>query len=393
MKGRILYGNATAVHGGAEEVLVRYMEAARELGNEPVLLVPETGWLTDACRSRGISFELLPSLPRPFVDSAAYQFRPWMPNAIRIARLIRRLGVDWVHANSPRLSYHLGLGARLAGVPSVAHVHDIVRLPYASRAKARLLARLNDRTVAVSRAVERALLDLAPSLRGRIHVVYNGWDATEYAGVVPADFHALYGFPPGSLVIGNVAAMTPWKGQDVLIEAFAALARDRPEARLLVVGGVQDQALQGPYEQSLRRRAVDLGIESRVVFTGWREDATSFILAMDVLVHAPTRPDPLPTVLLHGSALGRAIVASRIGGIPEIVEDEAGGILVPPSDSRALRSALDRMAADPERRRAMGARAAERFRRVFSRKQMQEGLAAVYASLDSSSARACIASE
>ena len=375
----ILYVSPTAVHGGAEEVLLRVMLYARTLGYAPVLVAPRAGWLTERCVEHDIPVETLPVIPDTFATTSwRQQLRPWLPSALGVARLARKWRPAIVHSNTPRVSYHGGLGARLAGVRTVTHVHDIYGLPYASRPQARLLAALADWTLVPSHAVERAVVGYMPRLRSRIQTLYNGWDATEYDDVRPADLRALYGIPPEAVVIGSAAAMHPWKGQDVLIEAFRAVHAQEPRAHLVLVGGAQGGAAQSEFEAELHRRAGAHGLGGAVTFTGWREDALAFIRAFDIFVHAPTQPDPLPTAVLHAAALGRAIVASNSGGIPEIVLDGTAGLLMPPGNADALAHTICELVDDPTRRAALGAQARAHFSERFSRRQMMDGLAHAY---------------
>ncbi|HEX8684536.1 MAG TPA: glycosyltransferase [Ardenticatenaceae bacterium] len=379
MSRHVLYVNPSAVHGGAEEVLLRMMGYAREYEYQPVLVVPRGGWLTEQCEAQGIAYEFLPTLPDAFTsDHWQQQFRPWPRNALAIARLARKWGAAIVHSNTPRASYHGGLGARLARVAAVTHVHDIVSLPYASPLKARLLGSLTDRTLVVSKAVERAVLGFAPRLEARVQTLYNGWDVSVYEGVRPANLRELFGVPEDAFVIGNVSALTPWKGQDLLVTAFRELHERHPEAHLLVVGGAQGSERQSDYERHLRQLVAALGLEGAVTLTGWREDAWALIKSFDLFVHVPTEPDPLPTALLHACALGRACIGAEIGGVPEILDGGAAGVLVPPRDAPALAEAMHSLMEDAQRRQALGIRAREHFARRFSRRQMAAGLDYAY---------------
>jgi glycosyltransferase involved in cell wall biosynthesis len=376
---RVLYVNSTSVHGGAEEALLRLMEAAVQVGYEPSVLLPGTGWLADEARVAGYEVGYLPTLPDPFVTlTAAQQRRHWLRNAVAIARHARRAGAGIVHSNSPRTSYHAGLGARVARIPAVTHVHDIIGLPLRSLVQRRLLAALGRLFLGPSQATADAVTGLAPELSPRVRVIYNGWDRTLYDGVEPLDVRAEFGFPADAVVVGNVAAMYPWKGQDVLIESVGLLLDRHPRLRLLVVGGGQGSSEQAGYEQSLRERVRRDGLEGRVILTGWRQDSWAIIQALDVFCHLPTRPDPLPTAVIHAAALGRPIIGSRIGGIPEILGGEAG-VLVRPGDPKDAAAALEALLADPERRSELGRRAAARFSAVFSAEVMRRGLAGAYA--------------
>jgi glycosyltransferase involved in cell wall biosynthesis len=378
-RNTVLYVSPTAVHGGAEEVVVHMMDAARELGYRPVLVTIGPGWLVDRARERDIPAELVPVLPDTFqATDWRKQLRPWIPSALAIARIVRRHQAILVHSNTPRTSYHGGLGARLAGAAAVTYVHDMIGLPYGSAQQAALLTRLADWTLVPSNAVERTVLELAPRLRGRIETLYYGWDQAQYAGVQPADLHTLFGIPSGAPIVGNVAAMHPWKGQDLVITALRAVRDRLPAAHLLIVGGTQGGKQQSVYEASLRQQVADLGLSDAVTFTGWREDVWSLMKGFDLFVHAPTGPDPLPTSVIHAAALSVPILAANIGGIPEIVDAGAAGVLVPPRDAAALAEAMEALLADPARRAQLGAHAREYFLRRFTHDQFVAGLGAAY---------------
>ncbi len=121
----------------------------------------------------------------------------------------------------------------------------------------------------------------------------------------------------------------------------------------------------------------DEGLEQKIIFTGWREDVIAWIKAADILIHTPTQFDSLPTVLLHGIALGRPVVATRTGGIPEIVLDGQNGYVVDP-DPAAIASAIRQLVVDETLRRRFGENGVKHFRRTFSYEQMRAGLIRVY---------------
>lgn len=378
---RILYVNPTAIHGGAEESLLVMMNAIRDQAIEPVLIVPNQGWLTQRCSEIGIPFEVLYGLPNPLaINTFSSQARIWIPNALAIARFARRHRAVLIHANTPRTAYQAGLGARLARLPCIVHVHDADPefLPYSKLRHRLVLTLLSDHFIAVSAATAEVLRTLLPGLHPRISVVYNGMPKQFYEDACQTDIRAELRLPSDTLLIGSISALSPWKGQDVLIRAFPAVHTRFPQARLLIVGGSQGAASQEQFAAYLRTLVAELGLNDVVHFTGWREDVVSIMRALDLFVHAPTRLDPLPTVVIHACAVGCLIVAARIGGIPEIVEDGISGLLVPPRDSAALSVAIIQALANRERLAPMRHNARQRFLQRFSVPQMIDGLLEVY---------------
>jgi glycosyltransferase involved in cell wall biosynthesis len=213
-----------------------------------------------------------------------------------------------------------------------------------------------DRLVAVSRSIMAKLVadgrDSVP-----IDLVYNGVDLQRYdqqdaCCTLPEE----YGFEPGSPMVGVVARLEPEKGHATLLEAWPLVLERIPEARLLIIGeGSRREALED------QARRLDLLGEdchggscvgtrharpgARVVFTGLRDDIPAVTAALDVAV-LPSYREAQGLVILEAMALSRPVVASRVGGIPEMIEDGVTGLLVPPRDPRALAAAIIRLLVD-----------------------------------------------
>ena len=127
----ILYVNPTAIHGGAEEARLGIMRAAKNLGIYRFWLFQEPGGLTQKCEERSIAYEVLPTLPETIeTEDWVAQIKTLPANALAILRLIKQHRAVLVHSNTPRASYHAGLAARIAGVHTVTHCHDIVGSPF-----------------------------------------------------------------------------------------------------------------------------------------------------------------------------------------------------------------------------------------------------------------------
>jgi glycosyltransferase involved in cell wall biosynthesis len=159
----------------------------------------------------------------------------------------------------------------------------------------------------------------------------------------------------------------------VLLRALPPLVRRFPRLRCLVVG-------DGPLDGALRREAEALGLAGHCRFTGARPDVADLLAAVDVVV-LPSLSEGLPFVLLEAMAVGKPVVATRVGGNPEVVEDGTTGLLVPPGDADALGAALARLLDDSAAAAAMGGRGQARVRERFTVRAMIEALEALYASL------------
>jgi glycosyltransferase involved in cell wall biosynthesis len=225
------------------------------------------------------------------------------------------------------------------------------------------------RVIAVSRAVARVLEgDGLPA--ARVRVVYEGVPDRPPAQGGEEALRAL-GVPAGAPVVGNVAALTAHKDHATLLAAAARVIARVPDARFVIVG-------QGELESRLRTQAYDLGLESRVVFAGFRSDVDRLLPAFDVFCLS-SHMEGLGTSLLDAMCYARAVVGTSAGGIPEAVEDGVTGRVVPPGQPDALAAALTDVLLDRARRDAMGRAGRKRFLERFTADRMVEETLAVYA--------------
>lgn len=250
------------------------------------------------------------------------------------------------------------LGARWAGVPVVSGRRNLGY--WHTPREIRILRFLNRFTrlfVANSEAVREQTVRREGVSRERIEVIPNAVDVERFRPAARGERERLrtrLGIPATAPVIGCVANLRPIKGHDALLEAFAAVCVRMPEARLALVG-------EGPTEAALRGRAGVLGVLDRVHFLGPRGDVPELLRAFDLAVLA-SHSEGLSNALLEAMASGLPTVATAVGGNPELLEDGALGLLVPPHDAAAMAAALGDLLASPDRCRQLGAAARERVR-------------------------------
>lgn len=372
---KLLIVNHAVEIGGAERVLLRFLSRLDRQIFRPALACPFRGPLVEEAEGLGVRIHLgfpssrLLQVRRKTLGGNPLAILAYPLDFLRtvhgLARLIGREGYDLVLTNSAKADIYGSLAGWLARRPVVWRLHDIADRRAFSRLNLtlfRVFAGLfTDRVLAVSEAVERALVELGIR-REKVAVVYNGVEE-----VRPLrgreEVRKEWGLPPDAPVAGMVGRLVDWKGPDLFIAAAAEVAREVPEARFLLVG----DAIFGEreYVESLREMVGERGLGGRLVFTGFREDVPEVMGALDLLVHASLLPDPLPTVLLEAMCLGLPVVAADGGGVPEIVEDGVTGVVVPPGDVKSLARAMSWMLVNPRRRREMGEagrkRAVERF--------------------------------
>jgi glycosyltransferase involved in cell wall biosynthesis len=299
---------------------------------------------------------------------------------LRLAAFIKRHRVQIVHAYGFYPNVFAIPAARLAGAPVViASIRDLGDMctPMQRRVQ-RMSCRLADCILVNAEAVrERLVASGYP--RQKIRVIRNGIDLSRFEGVRSGALREELGLPPGAPVVGVVSRVNPLKGLDYFLEAAAVVARRFPDARFLVVG--DDPCHQnGGYRAELELLAQRLGLGGRVLFTGLRRDVPAVLseLAVSVL---PSLSEGLSNVLLESMAVGAPVVATRVGGAAEAVEDGRSGLLVPPRDSAALAAAIGRVLADPELAAGLGQAARQRVITAFSLDSMTRETERLYVTL------------
>jgi glycosyltransferase involved in cell wall biosynthesis len=342
---------------GGQLVALQLARAARERGAEVEFVVPARGGFLDRLAAEGIPAHVLPL--RRVVDVAA---------ARRLRRLLDRKTILHTHT----LAGANVLGTLAAPGPVVRHLHIENYFRRATRPVLRRLdnatARRCARLIAVSEDTRRAY-ERQGYPAGRIEVVYNGIDVD---GPGSANgLRAELGIPAAVPLVGEVGRLCDVKGQRELIQALARL----PGVRAVLLG--KDLEHEGAFQASLEREAERLGVRDRVVFAGHREDAASLVGELDLLV-LPSWTEGLPGVVLEAMARSRAVVATPVGGTPEVVADGETGLLVPPRDPDALADAVSRLLADPELRRRMGEAGRRRVAEHFTAESMTRRVLEIY---------------
>jgi sugar transferase (PEP-CTERM/EpsH1 system associated) len=262
----------------------------------------------------------------------------------RLKRMLGELKPDVVHSHQIGGLFYAGPAARRAGVPVVVHTEH-GKENYAGSWRRRWLGRLSgrhaDRIFCLSQ-------DLADTLRqnrivpaNKIVVIPNGIDTSRFQGCGQgAALRQALGIPGDVPVIGTVARLTEIKRQDVLIRGFAKLRAQIPEAHLLIVG-------DGPLMDPLRRLTADLALDACVHFTGHQAEPEPFYEVMNVFA-LTSRSEGMPQTIMEAFAAEVPVVASRVGGIPEMIEDGQSGLLFTAGDENRLADTLVKVLRHPE---------------------------------------------
>jgi glycosyltransferase involved in cell wall biosynthesis len=338
--------------GGAERNVVALMPRLRDLGAEVTLCTLSTardGSLVEEFAA--LRIERVDLAAARLVDLAAHR---------RLVALLRQGRFELMHAQD-QYAVLAGAAARLwTGTPFVMtrHVMTEPADTWRRSMRARLVfaaARYGiDAVIAVSDAVRQQFAVQSGLAASRIDTIHNGIELAKYDLSRREAIRARLGWAPDQPVVIMVAVMRPGKGHDLLLEAAAPLRQSVPGARIVLVGS-------GRLETSLRGAAASLGVE----FIGERADVADLLAASDVLV-LPSDNEGLPTVLIEAGAASLPVVATRVGGVPEIVEDGRTGHLIGRGDAAGLARCIVRLVKDQEAAREMGRVARRRIEERFS---------------------------
>jgi glycosyltransferase involved in cell wall biosynthesis len=296
---------------------------------------------------------------------------------LRLARDLRRERVELVHAHGFYANVFAVPAARIAGVPavlaSIRDLNDLLWTPMQRRVQ-RATCLFADRVVVNAGAIRERLLGQGYSER-KIAVVHNGIDPGRFAGPRTGGLAQELGLAPDAPLVAFVGRLVracgiEIKGVGFFLEAAARLAPGHPRARFLVIG-------DGPCRPELERRAGELGLAGRVIFTGVRQDVNELLREIDVNV-LPSLTEGLSNSLLEAMAAGLPVVATRVGGNPELVVDGEHGLLVPPEDAGALAAAIGRLLDDEALRARLGREARRRVESEFSVERMTATVSGLY---------------
>lgn len=332
--------------GGAERLLADYLPRLARLGIEPTVVAMqdrEGNPIAAEIEAAGV----------PVTNLGIRRLRE--PGALRrVTEVIERTAPDLVHTQL-EFSNILGtLAAHRLGVPTVATIHTIDRPRRWSRDAARyrlmawILKSRGARVISVSRSARDHFIGRSNARRDQVVTLHNGIELSRFSsgGANRKAARAELGIAADASVAMTVAVLRPEKGIADMVDALPAVVPSHPSTRYVVVG-------HGSQRPTLERIVASLGLEDRVLFTGARSDIPQLLAAADVFV-LPSHTEALPTVLIEAMAAGLPVVATEVGGIPEMVDRGVSALLVPPHSPAMLADAVGRLFSSPIQSSAMG---------------------------------------
>ncbi len=332
--------------GGLERVVLSLAKASRDFAQDVSLLCLERpGTLAPQLKAMGIPVACVFKPPGLRWDTTN-----------RVQEVLRRFRPHVIHTHQLPALLYAGRAAHREGIPVVHTEHNNVA---SSQSKSwmrwlrtallwRFAGWFADRFCAVSKDVLATAGAYGTIRRRKLSHVPNGIDTAAFTAV-EADrsaVRAALGIAPSAQVIGTIGRLAEVKQQAVLIRAFAKILPAFPAARLMLVG-------DGPLRAELEELAQSVGVASTVIFTGYQPNPERYLAALDIFV-LPSRAEAMPLVIPEAWAAGRPVIASRVGGIPELIEDGKTGFLVESGDVNELAARLQSLLTDPQRARELG---------------------------------------
>jgi glycosyltransferase involved in cell wall biosynthesis len=338
---------------GAEICTQRIVENIKD---DPLLVVLPEGAFADRLRQAGIVVEIengLTKMARSEDIFSLPRLAGRFPGVVqRLRRIIRSFGADLVISNALGPLPYAGPAARLAGVPNICiHYHPVLQSGTIEARLVSFLAKFCDGFIAVSEAMNRGLQSSGIPA-ARIKTIYNGLDVADYT----PSAHRSYllrnkaGLNDSTKLIGLIATISKAKGHHVVIEA-ARLLRDEflisTPWRFIFVGGVfENSTLGSAYQTRLKEQIQKHGLQDRIQFAGKHRNMRDVYLDLDIVLNTSIEPEPLGTTIYEAMAMGKPVIASNLGGSPEIIDHGRTGFLVPANDSRELAILLAKILQD-----------------------------------------------
>jgi glycosyltransferase involved in cell wall biosynthesis len=354
--------------GGVEIATLRMAEATRDRVRNVAFCLEDARELRARFERLGIE-TMTYVAPEPSLRHGDRYYKA----SQKIARQLRKIGANVVHFSDEKAAYHNSLAAFLAGTRNVCHL----RVTYAELDLRRRLCLLPVHSFIFVSKEAKESFPIARA-KDKARVVYDAVDIPRNGtGESARSVREELGIAATTPLIGMVARVSPQKDYFTLAAAAVDVLAKHPEARFLIVGDNSLVNLNRRHYSEVAEKLKELGIAEKFIFTGHRDDVPRLISAMDVCVLC-THREGFPLSILECMAMGKPVVATEVGGIPEIVQNGVNGFLHPHEDSRRLAEVLISLIEDPEKTRQMGRMAREHVRSEYALAKYVDEMSAAY---------------
>ena len=366
---KVLYLDFVSVIGGGQASLLLLLKNLNVKKFKPVVILPGKGRLYKQIQRLGIETIILPISKINTLNPFPYLRTVW-----NLIRVFRRHKIDLLHCNSDICNQYGLIAAKIVRIPVVTHTRNIL----GKRAFQRMFLGGGDVLIANSRATADSYAQYV-SKGQRVETIYNAVDTEQFHPEGRCDLKSRYNIRNGEFVIGQIAQITPNKGQDVFIRALAHVVQTQPNVRALIVG---DTVVDNSdwFLDELKQLVKELGLVDKVIFTGFIEDIVDLYRCLDLLV-LPSRSEGFGRTIADAMAMSKPVVVTRVGGLPEIVSEGETGLLVPSGDSTALANAILEIIENPKLYKKFSNNGRKRVKELFTIEKNVKETERVYISL------------
>ena len=351
----ILYVESTKAMGGQELATLRYTDGLRKRGHRVVLVIQPDSPL----RERASKMDMI-------VEQVRMSKTGFVKAVLDLVRIINRYQADIIQSNSSLDSWLLSVAVRMSHRrPLFIRIRHI-SAPLKKSLSTRLLyRRLIDHVIVTGgELVRKGLIERDGLDAARVTAIPIGYDQSLFKSQsYYQDLRKELGLSADHFLVGIIAYLRHYKGHHTLIEAAHIVCQRIPEVTFVIVG-------EGPEEFNLKTLIHQKGLEKRVIMLGYRDDLLDIYQSLDLFVHPSTEAETLPQSILQAMAMGKPVISTPVGSIPEAVVDGVNGFVVPIGDSEVLAEKISQLLEDREALKRMG----ERGQEIVSRYTVEQGL-------------------
>ena len=356
--------------GGVEIATLRMIDATKEQFRHIAFCLPDAVALSDSFKDMGIE-TIVYTPPEP---SLRHAFRFYKAASV-VARKIRQAGVDIVHFADEKAAYHNSLAALLAHARIVCHL----RVSYPNLSLRQKLCLLPVHSfIFVSKEAKQSFAISIPENKAR--VIYDAVKIPDTDTTESTEVRRELGIPDACTVVGMVARVSPQKDYSTLASAAVDVLRKHPNTLFLVVGDNSLVDLNRQHYGIVRQALGELGILDKFIFTGHRNDVSRLISAMDICVLS-THREGFPLSILETMAMGKPVIATAVGGIPEVVNPGVTGYLHQHGNDSELSDAIVRLIECPQEASRIGLTARDHIRKNYSREKFADEISTMYSEI------------
>ena len=359
----IIHTEASLGWGGQEIRIYQESLELKKLGYRVLVACQEGSGIADKANRAGLKIFTFPM-----------RFAFDLPAILKFIRIIKSEKIDIIHTHSSKDSWIAGIAGRLTGIPVVRsrHLSTPVGKNWLTTFVYRYLA---DVIIASGKHIKATLASRNKLNPEKIVSIAAGVDLDKFSTHIKADkIRNEFGLKRFFPIIGIVAILRSWKGHQYFLEAIPKVVSIYPDARFLIVG-------DGPTRNTIQQKIIEDGIEKYVIMTGFRNDIPEIMAVLDVFVLPSYASEATSQVIPQALAMSKPIVATNVGGLPEIIEDSVTGLLVPPKNPEAISNAIIWMIKHPDKAKEMAMEGRNKILKCFTFQGMIEQTTEVYESV------------